>query len=42
MTLSKFNVTSDKHNTDGEDLLRVGVWGNVSEAYTGQTAEGEV
>ena len=35
-------LTSYEHNADGEDLLRVGVWGNISESHTGQTAEGEV
>lgn len=38
----KVKVTSDQHDTDGEDLLRVGVWGNVAKADTGETAEGEV
>ena len=35
-------LTADEHDTDGEDLLRVGVWGDVPEAHTGQTTEGEV
>lgn len=35
-------LTSYEHNADGEDLLRVGVWGHISKSHTGQTAEGEV
>lgn len=35
-------LTSNKHDTDGEDLFRVGVWGYVSKTNAGQTAEGEV
>lgn len=35
-------LTANKHNADGEDLLRVGVWGDVAEADAGQTTEGEV
>lgn len=36
------DLTSYEHDADGEDLLRVGVWGDVPEANAGQTAEGEV
>lgn len=35
-------LTSNEHDTDGEDLFRVGVWGYISKTNTGQTAEGEV
>ena len=35
-------LTSNEHDTDGEDLLRVGVGGDVPKAHTGQAAEGEV
>lgn len=35
-------LTSNEHNTDRKNLLRVGVWGDVAKAYAGQTAEGEV
>lgn len=34
--------TSDEHDTDGEDLLCVGVGRHVAEADAGQAAEGEV
>lgn len=35
-------LTSNEHNTDGEDLLGVGVRRHISKTHTGQTAEGEV
>lgn len=35
-------LTADQHDADGEDLLRVGVGGNVTEAHAGQAAEGKV
>lgn len=35
-------LTADKHDTNGEDLLRVGVWGDVPKPYAGQTTESEV
>lgn len=34
--------TSDEHDANREDLLRVGVGWHVAEAHAGQTAEGEV
>ena len=34
--------TSNEHDADGEDLLRVGVGRHVPEAHAGQTAEREV
>ncbi len=37
-----FRLTSDEHDADGEDLLRVGVWRHVSKAHAGQRAEREV
>lgn len=37
-----FLCTSDKHHTNGEDLLGVSVGRHVTEAHAGQTAEGEV
>lgn len=36
------SLTSDEHDTDGENLLRVGVGGDIPKAHAGQTAEGEV
>ena len=35
-------LTANEHDTDGEDLLRVGVWRDVPKAHAGQAAEGEV
>ena len=35
-------LTADEHDTDGKDLLRVGVGGHVAEAHAGEAAEGEV
>ena len=35
-------LTANKHDTDGEDLLRVCVGGDIAKAHTGQTTEGEV
>lgn len=35
-------LTSDQHDEDREDLLRVSVGGHVAEAHAGQAAEGEV
>ena len=35
-------LTADQHDTDGKDLLWIGVWRNISKAHAGQTAEGEV
>jgi hypothetical protein len=35
-------LTADEHYTDREDLLRVGIRGDVPEAHTGQTTEGKV
>lgn len=34
--------TADEHGADGEDLLGVGVGGDVAEAHAGQAAEGKV
>lgn len=38
----QLSLTSDEHDTDGEDLLRVGVGRDIPKAHAGQTAEGEV
>ena len=35
-------LTSDHHDADGEDLLRVGVWRNVAEPDARQAAQCEV
>lgn len=35
-------LTANEHDTDGEDLLWVGIWWYVSKAHTGQTAECEI
>ena len=35
-------LTANEHDTDGEDLLWVGVWWDVPKPHAGQTAEGEV
>lgn len=35
-------LTSDEHDTDRKDLLRVGVGGHIPKADAGQTTEGEV
>lgn len=35
-------LTSDEHDADGKDLLRVGVRGHVSKTHASQAAEGEV
>lgn len=40
--MTQLSLTSNEHDTDGENLLRVGVGGDVPKAHTGQTAEGEV
>ena len=34
--------TSDEHGADGEDLLGVGVGGDVAEAHAGEAGQGEV
>lgn len=38
----KVALTANEHDTDGEDLLRVGVGRDIAEAHTGEAAEGEV
>lgn len=35
-------LTANEHDTNGENLLRVGVRRDVSESHTGQTTESEV
>lgn len=35
-------LTSDEHDTDRKDLLRVGVGGDIPKADAGQTTEGEI
>lgn len=40
--MTQLSLTSNEHDTDGENLLWVGVGGDVPKAHTGQTAEGEV
>lgn len=40
--MTQLSLTSNKHDADGKDLLRVGVGGDVPKAHAGQTAEGEV
>ena len=41
-TMIKRSLTSNEHDADGKDLLRVGVGGDIPKAHTGQTAEGEI
>ena len=36
------SLTANEHDAYGEDLLRVGVGGDVAEAHAGQAAEGKV
>lgn len=40
--MTQLSLTSNEHDADGKDLLRVGVGGDIPKAHTGQTAEGEV
>lgn len=40
--VTKLSLTSNEHDADGKDLLRVGVGGDVPKAHTGQAAESEV
>lgn len=35
-------LTANEHDTDGENLLRVGVWRDIPKAHAGQTTEGEI
>lgn len=41
-SVTQLSLTSNEHDADGKDLLRVGVGGDVPKAHTGQTAEGEI
>lgn len=35
-------LTANQHDTDGEDLLWVGVGGDIAKAHTGEATEGEI
>lgn len=35
-------LTANEHDTDGEDLFRVGVGRDIAKAHAGEAAEGEV